>query len=101
MSTPFSPNTPTAEIGVVDTRSGILTLDTPLQEYFKKLHVVNAGTNGVLLVKDTKTGGIVHYRGLSNGDYVWVVGNAIVSSATIDGVALTSDVASVDWYGGF
>jgi hypothetical protein len=75
---------------------GIITVDTPLNVYFKLLHVV---TGGDVLVRGMDNR-IIPYRGILSGGWIPVIGYEVVSAATVDGVSLTTTATDIDWYGG-
>lgn len=83
-------------IGMPITRGGIITNDVQVQEFFKLLHI---GTAGDLIVLG-KNGSYIPFFNLLNGDWVPVVGNMVVSAATIDGVACTTTATDITWHGG-
>lgn len=93
----FNPKTPTKDIGAVATRGGLITIDTPLAEYFKLLHIQTGG-NVLILGMDNQ---VIPYLGISSDSWIWAVGYAVVSAATVDGQALTTTASNIQWYGGF
>lgn len=96
------PEERTNRIGLPITRGGVITVDSPVldangaPEFFKLLHV---GTGGVLLVVG-KDGSIIPFLGLIDGDWVPVVGNEVVSTATIGGTPYTTTCDNITWHGG-
>lgn len=92
----ISPQTRTEDIGVVIKSSGIITNDAIVPQYFKLLHI---GTGGDLLVRGVD-GNINPFFGLLSGDWVPILGNQVVSAATVDGVACTTTATDVTWHGG-
>lgn len=92
----ISPQTRTEDIGVVIKSGGIITNDAILTQYFKLLHI---GTGGNLLVRGID-GNIIPFFGLLSGDWVPVLGNQVVSAATIDGSPYTTTATDVTWHGG-
>ena len=95
-TTKFDPKTPSNEIGAPATRGGLITIDQPLAEYFKLLHVQNGG-NVLILGMDNQ---VIPYLGISSDSWIWAAGYAVVSSATVDGSALTTTASNIQWYGG-
>lgn len=90
------PQERTNRIGMPITRGGIITEDVQISEFFKLLHI---GTAGDLIVLG-KDGSYIPFFGLLNGDWVPVVGNMVVSAATVDGVAMTTSASEITWHGG-
>lgn len=96
------PDERTNRVGAVITRGGIITVDTPVTdvngapEFFKIIHI---GVGGNLLVRG-KNGTIIPFLGLLNGDYVPVLGDMIVSTATIGGVGYSTTCTNITWHGG-
>lgn len=90
------PQERTNRIGIVCTRGGIITADTQVTEFFKYLHI---GTGGDLIVLG-RDGNYIPYFGMNNGSTVAVEGNMVVSSATVDGVSMTTTCSDITWHGG-
>lgn len=90
------PQERTNRIGIVDTRGGIITVDVQLSEFFKKLHV---GVGGDIVILG-RNGNHIPYLGVSNGATLAVEGNMVASSATIDGVLVTTTADDITWHGG-
>jgi hypothetical protein len=90
------PQERTNRIGIVDTRGGIITVDVQVSEFFKKLHV---GVGGDIIILG-KNGNYIPYLGLNNGATIAVEGNMVVSTATIDGVVVTTSCDDITWHGG-
>jgi hypothetical protein len=90
------PTERTNRIGDVCTRGGIITLDQEVPEFFKELHV---GGTGDLIVLGID-GNYIPYKGLLAGAFVKVLGNKVVSAATVDGVAMTTTATNITWHGG-
>jgi len=86
----------TNRIGMAITRGGIITNDVQVSEFFKLLHIGVAG-DVIVLGKD---GNHIPFRGCLNGDWIFVVGNMCVASATVDGVPLTTSATNITWHGG-
>lgn len=91
----LSPQERTNRIGAAITRGGIITEDVET-EYFKWLHI---GIGGDLIVLGID-GNYIPFYGLLNGDWIPVVGNMVVSAATVDGVAMTTSATNITWHGG-
>lgn len=90
------PQERTNRIGASITRGGIITEDVQVTEFFKLLHIGIAG-DLIVLGKD---GSYIPFYGLLNGDWVPVVGNMVVSAATVDGVPMTTTADEITWHGG-
>lgn len=90
------PQERTNRIGMPITRGGIITADVQLTEFFKLLHIGQAG-DLIVLGKD---GRYIPFFGLLDGDWVPVVGNMVVSAATVDGVPMTTTATDITWHGG-
>lgn len=90
------PQERTNRIGVVITRGGIITNDVQVSEFFKLLHI---GTAGDVIVKG-KDGSNIPFLNCLNGDWIPVMGNMVVSAATIDGVPVTTTATDITWHGG-
>lgn len=90
------PQERTNRIGIPITRGGIITEDSQLTEFFKLLHI---GVGGDLIVLG-KDGSYIPFYGLLNGDWVPVIGNMVVSAATVDGVSMTTTADDITWHGG-
>ena len=90
------PQERTNRIGMPITRGGIITPDVQVSEFFKLLHI---GVSGDLIVLG-KDGSYIPFFGLLDGDWVPVVGNMVVASATVDGVAMTTTADDITWHGG-
>lgn len=90
------PQERTNRIGIPITRGGIITEDSQLTEFFKLLHI---GVGGDLIVLG-KDGSYIPFYGLLNGDWVPVIGNMVVSAATVDGVSMTTSASDITWHGG-
>lgn len=93
----ISGNTPAWQIGLCAKEGGIIVKDTPLNFYFKSLFVGDAGD---VLVRGVD-GNIIPYRGVLSGATLYVLGNEVVGTATVDGVALTTTATNITWQGGF
>lgn len=93
----FNPDTPTEHIGAPATRGGLITIDTPLTEYFKLVHI-GTGGNVLILGLDNQC---IPYIGISSDSWIWAVGYCVLSSATVDGQNLTTTASNIQWYGGF
>lgn len=89
--------TPAWQIGLTIKNGGLITINTELDFYFKALHIK---TGGDVLVRGVD-GKIIPFLGMLSGSWVCVLGNAVVSAATVDGQALTTTAADIAWYGGF
>lgn len=98
-TSPISANTPTSQIGLCATRGGLITVDTSLEEYFKGLHIGTAGATGTLLIKGIDNE-VIPIKGLLNGSWVFILGYAVVSAATVDGESLTTTCSDISWIGG-
>jgi len=85
-----------SEIGVFIKRSGIITIDTELNQYFKLLHVGSGGN----LVYKTPDDQIGCFLGVKDGSFIPVVGNEVLSSGVVDGVTVTTSCTDITWHGG-
>jgi hypothetical protein len=94
---PLNPATPTFQIGLTATRGGLITNDTPLNEFFKGLYIT---TGGDVLVRGIDNE-IIPILGRLSGSFVAVLGYEVVSAATVDGQALTTTATDISWVGGF
>lgn len=96
------PEERTNRIGVPITRGGIISVGTVVTdsngapEFFKLLHVGNGGN---LLVQG-KDGSVIPFLGLLNGDWIPVVGDLVLASATIGGTPYTTTCTNITWHGG-
>lgn len=90
------PDERTNRIGLVITRGGIVTLDAVVPEYFKAIHV---GIGGDLIVLG-KNGNYIPFYAVPNSTIIYVMGNSVVSAATVDGVAMTTTATGITWHGG-
>lgn len=95
---PLSGETPAFQIGLTAKRGGLITIDQPLNEYFKAIAVGTTGGNVLVRGVDNQ---IIPFLDRPAGSWIYVLGYEVVSAATVDGQALTTTADNLTWIGGF
>jgi hypothetical protein len=94
-----TPDALSSTIGFIIKKGGLITVgtsQTASQGFFKLLHV---GAGGDVVVRDLD-GNYIPFRGILSGGWLPVLGDMVATSATIDGVLVTTTATEIDWYGG-
>ena len=84
---------------IYPTRGGAITIGTPTPERFFQIMV---GVTGSLIVQiGTGTNATVRYYPLVLAGAIYpIAGDLILSTATVDGNAVTTTASNIWWYGG-
>lgn len=96
-TTPFDASERTNRVGLAFTRTGLITLDADVGEYFKMLKV---GTTGGDIVYIGPDGNPNWLPNCVAGSYNPAIGFKVVTSATVNGVSRTTTATPVVWCGG-
>lgn len=91
------PNSRTSNLGGFIKTCGIATLDQLTPQTFKWISI---GTGGGSVIVRGLDGNPIYFPSVPAGALRPVLGNMILTNATINGTAVTTTATQVVWYGG-